>query len=278
MVSLRRIILYLLMILAVLFSVLPLVWMVISAIKPESQIPTYPPRWIPSVVTFENFLSVISKHNFGRWMLNSIIVASIATLITIVIDAMAGYALARLDFGGRNFLFSLIVSMLLVPIPVTVIPLFLFFSKIHLLDTHIALILPTTANITGVFIMRQFFLGIPGELEDAARIDGCSPFKIWSQIVLPLSGPSLSAVATLTFVSSWNNFLWPLIAINSDNSRTLPVGIAQYMGAMSGASGSAPNYGPPLASAVMATVPTLIVFFALQRYFVQGVSFTGIKG
>jgi len=278
MLSFRKIILYTLMLISVLFSILPLIWMIVSSIKPESQIPIYPPRWIPSVITWENFLSVISKHNFGRWMLNSIIVAGIATFITIFIDAMAGYALACLYFVGRNFLFNLIVFMLLVPIPVTVIPLFLLFSQLHLLDTHIALILPTTANITGVFIMRQFFLGIPGELEDAARIDGCSPFKIWSQIVLPLSGPSLSAVATLTFVSSWNNFLWPLIAINSDNSRTLPVGIAQYMGAMSGASGSAPNYGPPLASAVMATIPALIVFFALQKYFVQGISFTGIKG
>ncbi len=168
--------------------------------------------------------------------------------------------------------------MLLVPIQATVIPLFLLFAEVHLLDSFAALILPTTANITGVLLMRQFFLGFPMELEEAARIDGAGEGRIWWSVVMPMAAPALGAVAALTFVSSWNSLLWPLIAINSDRVRTLPVGIAQYMGSHAGTSGSAPAYGPALASATMATLPALLIFLLLQRYFVRGIATTGLKG
>lgn len=257
---------------------LPLGWMFVTSLKPEGQILTYPPRWVPETVTLENFQRVLSRHPFGRWAWNSVVVAAASTVVVLVLDALAGYALARLHFRGRDLLFTVIVSVLLVPIQVTVVPLFLVFSQVRMLDTYAALILPTTANVTGVFLMRQFFLGIPAEIEEAARIDGCGAVRTWWSVVLPLSRPALAAVAALTFVGSWNNFLWPLIVISSDRSRTLPVGTAQYMGATAGASGSAPSYGPPMASAVMATLPALMVFFALQRYFVRGVTMSGLKG
>jgi len=259
-------------------AVAPIVWMVSTSLKPEGQILSATPHWIPQTFTMENFQAVLAKYAFVRWMVNSVVVAVVATGIVVAIDAMAGYALARFSFPGRGLIYDVIISMLLVPIQVTVIPLFLIFAQVHRLDTFEALILPTTSNVTGVFLMRQFFLGIPGELEEAARIDGAGDLQVFARVVLPLSRPAMAAVAALTFVSSWNNFLWPLIATSSDRARTLPVGIAQYMGAQAGTSGSAPAFGPPLASAVMATAPALLAFFLLQRYFTQGITMTGIKG
>ncbi len=272
-----RVLLSLLMIGTVLLFMLPLVWMVSTSLKPEGQILSYPPRWIPAAPTLENFAGVLRRFAFVQWTLNSAIVVVTATLLVILVDSLAGFALARLQFRGRDALFMVIVSMLLVPLQVTVIPLFLLFAQLHLLDNYVALILPTTANITGVFLMRQFFLSVPIELEEAARLDGASDARIWWSVIMPLSGPVTAAVAALTFVSSWNNFLWPLIATYSDRARTLPVGIAQYMGSHAGTSGSAPAYGPALASATMATLPALLAFFLLQRYFVRGIATTGLK-
>lgn len=262
---------------AVMAAILPLVWMVSTSLKPEGQILSYPPRWLPATPTVENYTSVLQRFAFGRWTLNSIVVALAATSLVVLLDALAGYALSRLRSRSSDLLFALIISMLLVPIQVTVIPLFLLFAEVRLLDSFTALILPTTANITGVLLMRQFFLGFPVELEEAARIDGAAEARIWWSVVMPMAGPALGAVAALTFVSSWNSLLWPLIAVNSDQVRTLPVGIAQYMGSHAGTSGSAPAYGPALASATMATLPALLIFLLLQRYFVRGISTTGLK-
>lgn len=271
-------VLYTLEIAAVVVAVAPIVWMVSTSLKPEGEILSAVPHWIPQTWTLENFRQVLAKYAFLRWMANSVVVAVVATAAAVAFDAMAGYALARFAFPGRGVIFTAIISMLLVPIQVTVIPLFVLFAQWRMLDTFQALILPTTANVTGVFLMRQFFLNIPAELEEAARIDGAGDLQVFTLVVLPLSRPSMAAVAALTFVSSWNNFLWPLIAISSDRARTLPVGIAQYMGAQAGTSGSAPAFGPPMASAVMATAPALLAFFLLQRYFTEGITTTGIKG
>ncbi len=276
--ALSRIVLYVIVLIAVMAAVLPLVWMASTSLKPEGQILSYPPRWLPTTPTLENYTSVLRRFAFGRWTLNSIVVALAATGLVVLLDALAGYALARLRSRSSNFLFALIISMLLVPIQVTVIPLFLLFAEIRLLDSFAALILPTTANITGVLLMRQFFLGFPVDLEEAARIDGAGEGRIWWSVVMPMAAPALGAVAALTFVSSWNNLLWPLIAVNSDRARTLPVGIAQYMSSHAGTSGSAPAYGPALASATMATLPALLIFLLLQRYFVRGIATTGLKG
>jgi ABC-type glycerol-3-phosphate transport system permease component len=263
---------------AVVVALAPIVWMISTSLKPEGQILSATPHWIPETWTLENFRAVLAKYAFLRWTANSVVVAVAATAVVVALDAMAGYALARFAFPGSGVIYTVIISMLLVPIQVTVIPLFVLFAQWRMLDTFQALVLPTTANVTGVFLMRQFFLSIPAELEEAARMDGAGDFQIFSRVVLPLSRPSMAAVAALTFVSSWNNFLWPLIATSSDRARTLPVGIAQYMGAQAGTSGSAPAFGPPLASAVMATAPALVAFFLLQRYFTQGITMTGIKG
>lgn len=271
-------VLYVLLMLVTAAFAIPLVWTLTSSLKSEKDILHYPPEWIPSSITLENYTVVLEKFNFLHWMMNSLIIAVISTFFVLIFNSLAAYALARLDFKGKGLLFALIVSMLFIPIQIDIIPLFLFFSYINLTDTYWALILPTMANVTGVYLLRQFFASIPKEIEESARIDGCNDFRIWLQIILPLSKPVLSAVAIITFVSSWNNFLWPLIATNTDNSKTLPVGMAQFMSAHAGASGSAPEYGMTLAASVMAILPTLIVFFILQKHFVRAITSSGVKG
>lgn len=256
----------------------PLVWTLVSALKPENNIMSYPPQWVPQPITGQNFSHVLQRFAFMHWMWNSVVVAVLATIGVLILDSMAAYALARVPFRGRNVLFALIVSMLLVPTQVDIIPLFLLFSNVHLTNTYSALILPILGNVTGIYLLRGFFAGIPRELEEAAMLDGAGPFRVWWQIVIPLSRPALSSVAIITFVSSWNSLLWPLIVTNSDSVRTLPVGIAQFMSASSGGSGSAPQYGITLAAALMAAAPTLIAFLLLERAFVQGISRVGIKG
>jgi len=269
---------YSLMVLSAAIFLIPLFWMATNAIRPEYEIVQQPARWIPKTFSLVHFQYVLSRFHFLRWMFNSLWVALAATTLVVILDAMAAFALARFEFTGRRFIFNLILSMLLVPIQVGIVPLFLLMAQLHWLDTYTALILPTCANVTGVFLLRQFFANIPKELEEAAYIDGASPFLVWWAIILPLARPALAAVAAITFVSSWNSFLWPLIVANSDEVKTLPVGVAQFMSASSGTSGSAPAYGPPLAGAMMATLPALLAFLILQRYFVQGITSSGVKG
>jgi ABC-type glycerol-3-phosphate transport system permease component len=272
-----RIAQYLLLVLVTAAFLVPVAWTLISAIKPEGDIVTYPPRWIPQRVTLANFQQVLQRFAFLKWMWNSLIVTSIATTVVVIIDSLAAYALARLKFWGKEILFVLIISMLLIPIQAYVIPLFLIFSGIKLLDTRIAVILPLTALVTGVYLFRQFFEGLPMELEEAARIDGWNDFQIYWYIMMPLAKPILSSVAILSFIVGWNEFLWPLIVTNSDKSKTLPVGLSQFMGASGGGAGTAPTYGLSLSSACMAIVPTVVVFLIFQKYFVQGISTTGLK-
>jgi ABC-type glycerol-3-phosphate transport system permease component len=260
------------------FTLGPIIWMLSTSFKPEAQIATINIEWIPRTVTFENYRYVFDHFAILRWTLNSLIVATVATLLVLLLDSLAGYALARMAFLGRGLIFGIVLSMLFVPMQITVVPLFLLFSEFSLTDHYLALILPVGANVTGVFLMRQFFLGIPYELEDAARVDGASALRIWWSVVLPLARPALTAVAIITFLSAWNSFFWPLIVTRTDASRTLPVGIAQFMSLRPGQSMAAQAYGPSMAGAVIAALPPILVFYALQRYFIQGISMTGLKG
>ncbi len=269
---------YLALIMATLLFIAPLLWMVSTALKPEGEVYAYPPQWIPHAPTLANFASVLSRFAFGRWWLNSIAAALMSTLLVLLLDSLAAYALARMEFRGRGLIYAIILSMLMVPIQVTIVPLYLFFIDIGLIDTLPGVFLPTVANVTGIFILRQFFRTIPNDLEDAARIDGAGPLQFWWRILLPLSRPAMASVAIITFISSWNNFLWPLVISNSDRSRTLPVGIAQFFGAGTGVSGSAPQFGISMAAALLATLPAVVFFLLLQSYFVRAITTSGIKG
>jgi multiple sugar transport system permease protein len=185
---------------------------------------------------------------------------------------MAAYAFARLKFPGRDLIFSVVLATLMVPGQVTIIPLYLFFNDIYLLDTYSAVILPRVAAAIGVFMLRQFFLGIPKDLEDAARIDGCSRYSIFVRIILPLARPAMAALAIFTFVWSWNDFMWPLIALPSKEMYTLPVGISTLVGYY------ARDWGMQMAGAFIASAPVLVLFLFFQREFIQGIAMTGLKG
>jgi multiple sugar transport system permease protein len=269
-------VLYLVVIMACLFFILPVVWTVISSLKPEADIQSYPPAWIPRELTLSNYGTVLSKFPYFTWMANSLIVAVAGTLGILIASTMAAYAMARFRFRGRRLLYQTIIVMLLVPMQAYVIPLYLMAGKMDLLNTLQGLILPSVANVTSIFILHAFFRELPMELEEAARIDGAGEFRIFWQIMLPLSGPALSTVTILTFIANWNAFLWPMIAVRQDIMKTLPVAISQYWGAVN--QNASFQYGTALAACCMAVLPTLVVYFALQRYFVAGIASSGIKG
>ena len=251
---------------------LPIVWMISTSLKPETMIVTKIPQWIPRVVTIENYRTAMEKASIFRWLMNSTLIAVITTVLVLLIDAMAAYAFARLNFFGRDVLFAAMLATLMVPGQVTIIPLYLFFNDLELLDTYPAVILPRIAAAIGVFMLRQFFLSIPGELEEAARIDGCSRYGIFWRIILPLARPSLAALAIFTLVWSWNDFMWPLIALPSKEMYTLPVGISTLVGYYGR------DWGMQMASAFLASAPVLILFLLFQREFIKGIAMTGLKG
>lgn len=267
---------YVLLLIICIVFLFPLAWALACSIKPEAEILSYPPKWIPDTLTFSNYTTVLEKYPYLSWGMNSLITAILGTLMILFLSSLAAYALGRFEFRGRKFIFGTIVTMLLIPIQAYMIPLYLMCAKIHLLNTYAAIIFPSAANVTSIFILTSFFRGLPRELEEAARIDGCGEFTIFLKIMLPLSKPALSTVTILTFIANWNSFLWPMIAIRSDKMLTLPVGIAQFMGSVN--SNAQFQYGTALAACCMAIIPTMIVFLLLQRYFVEGIATSGIKG
>ena len=270
--------LYVVMALVLILWLGPLLWLLSTSLKPEGQILSLVPRWIPKTFTLENYVEVFQKFRLERWLLNSLMVAGGATALGLLVSVPAAYAFARMRFRGQEWLFLLILSTILVPVHITIVPLFIGLAKVHLTDTYFSLIMPTVANGFGVFLLRQFFQGIPRELEEAAVIDGASRLGVLLRVVLPLSRPALTAVAIFLFLLSWNDFMWPLIVTNSDTTRTLPVGLATFVGGGTVGGQSIAYYGIGMAASVLATIPAIIFFLALQRYFVQGIAFTGLKG
>ena len=250
---------------------LPLVWMVLTSLKPETEIVQYPPRLFPHSVTFSHYADVWHRIAFARLYLNTIIFAGGVTVLSLFFDSMTAYALARLNFRGRNVVFLFILVMLMLPFQVTLVPLYDLLANLGWTDTLHGLIVPRATNAFGIFFLRQFFLSLPTDLEEAARVDGAGEFRIYRQIVLPLAGPALLTLALFHFMYNWNDLLWPLL-INQDASRqTLPSGLAQFMGQ------HVVEYGLLMAASVLALLPVIIFFLLIQRRFVEGVATTGIK-
>jgi multiple sugar transport system permease protein len=252
--------------------ILPIVWMISTSLKSETMVMSVTPHWIPSVFTMENYLRAIQKAPILLWFYNSSVIAIISTLLVLLVDAMAAYAFARIRFKGSRALFIIVLCTMMVPSQVTLVPLYLLFNQMNLLNTFIVVILPRTAAALGVFMLRQFFIGIPVELEDAARIDGCTRYGIFWRIILPLARPALASLGIFTFVWSWNDYLWPLITLSSKDMYTLPIGLATLVGYF------ARDYGMLMAGAIIASIPTIIVFLFFQRQFIQGITTTGLKG
>lgn len=246
--------------------------MISTAFKSEQAATRLPIKWIPESPTLQNFQFVLQDSPLLRWTWNSLVVAIITTVVVLALNAMAAYAFARIKFVGREFLFYLVLITLMVPEQVILVPLYLLVSELGMINGYGALIFPRLAIALGIFMLRQFYLGLPNELEEAAELDGASRWTIFTRIVLPLTKPALSALAIFTFLGSWNSFLWPLVAVSNEQMFTLPVGLANFQGTYN------IEYAKIMAAAFIASVPVLIVFFIFQRQFIQGIALTGSKG
>lgn len=250
----------------------PFIWMALSSVKSEVEIRRVPPTWWPEAPTLDNFRELFARLDFPQFFTNSAVVAIAVTLGNLVFCSMLGYALAKFDFAGKTMLFRIVLGTLMIPGMVTLVPLFVLVANMGLVNTYWGLILPFLAAPFGVFLMRQFFFAIPDELIDAARIDGASESRIFLQVVLPLAKPALATLGIITFLGSWNNFLWPLVVATTEDKYTLPVALALYSTGQ-----NQTDYGLLLAGAVVVVVPVLVIFLVLQRHIVQGVAMTGIK-
>jgi multiple sugar transport system permease protein len=261
----------LLSLVALLFLV-PIIWMLVSALKPSAEVFTTPPTLFGSEVKFSNFVEAWNYLPFGRFILNTVFVAGIGTLITLVASAMSGYAFARLNFRFRGGLFVLYLSTLIVPQEVIVIPMFLVMQRLGWVNSYQALILPWAFTAFGTFLLRQFFLTIPRELEEAAKIDGCGHIRILRSIIIPIAAPALAVLAVFTFISYWNSFLWPLIIINDTAKMTVPLGLDLFLGQQG------QRWELLMAAATISMVPTVILVLALQKYLVRGIALSGLGG
>ena len=251
----------------------PFVWMVLGSFKPEGELLRVPPTWWPESPTLDNYRELFSKGIFPRSFFNSTIVAIVVTVANVTFCSMVGYALAKLRFRGKKLVFGLVMGTLMIPGMVTFVPLFVLVANLGLVDTYPGLILPFLVTPFGVFLMRQFILDLPDDLLDAGRVDGASELRIFRQIILPLCGPGLATLGILTFLGSWNNFLWPLVVAQTEEHYTLQVALALF----SKNQQVTPNYGLLLAGATVVVVPVLIVFLVFQRRFIEGIATTGIK-
>jgi multiple sugar transport system permease protein len=261
----------LLSLVALLFLV-PIIWMVLSALKPSAEVFTVPPKLFGSEILFSNFAEAWNYLPFGRFILNTIWVAGVGTLITLVASTTAGYAFARLNFKFQGGLFVLYLSTLIVPQEVIVIPMFLVMQQLGWVNTYKALILPWAFTAFGTFLLRQFFLTIPKELEEAAKIDGCGHLRILRNVIIPVSAPAIAVLAVFTFITYWNSFLWPLIIVNDTIKMTVPLGLQLFLGQQ------AQRWELLMAAATISMVPTVILILALQKYLVKGIALSGLGG
>jgi multiple sugar transport system permease protein len=270
--TIRAIVSQTLLSLVALLFLVPIIWMVLSAMKPSAEVFTVPPKPFGSKIMLSNFADAWNYLPFGRFIANTIFVASVGTSITLVAAALSGYAFARLNFRFRGGLFVLYLSTLIVPQEVIVIPMFLVMQHLGWVNTYQALILPWAFTAFGTFLLRQFFITVPKELEEAAKLDGCGNLRILTRIFVPVSAPALAVLAVFTFVGYWNSFLWPLIIVNDTNQMTVPLGLQLFLGQQG------QRWELLMAAATISMVPTVLLVLALQKYLVRGIALSGLGG
>jgi multiple sugar transport system permease protein len=264
--------LFVLLALGMVLMVGPFIWMLLGAFKTNADFVRTTPTLLPETWTFDNFSRLFSKQDFFRYLLNSAGIAIVVTAANLVFCSMAGYALAKLRFAGHRPLMGLTLATLMVPGSVTLVPLFVLMSKLGLVNSYAVVTVPFMAGAFGVFLMRQFMFSVPDDLIDAARIDGAGEWRIFWRIVLPLLKPALAALAVFQFLATWNNFLWPLVALTDQSKYTLPVALALFSIGQ-----NRTDFGLLLAGAVVVILPVLIVFLVLQRHFIEGIAMSGSK-
>lgn len=270
----RTVLRYVVLVLLGLVFISPLVFMVVTSFKTRGEAAGFPPTWIPNPFSLDAYTSILDASGTPvlRWFTNSLVAALANAALVVTTAAMAAYALARMEFRGRGIIFGLIIGTLFVPPVILIIPNYLIVGEMGWLNTLAAVIIPTAASAFGVFFLRQFFLSIPEELEEAARLDGASPLQIFVKVILPLSRPALATLALLALLTNWNDFLWPVYVLFSPEMQTLPAGLSTLQSA------NAVRYDLLMAGAVIASVPVLVLFVFLQRFIIEGVSRSGLKG
>ncbi|NAZ87249.1 carbohydrate ABC transporter permease [Kineococcus indalonis] len=253
---------------------LPLLWGLVTALKSEAQAASLPVRWFPQAggFTLDSFRTVLTSSNLPLWLLNSVLVAVVVTAVTVLISAMAAYGFSRTVFRGREWLYALTIAAIMVPPQILIVPLFRQMLSLGLVDTYWGIILPQLVAPAMVFVLKGFFDGIPVELEEAARMDGAGAFRVFWQIVMPLSRSVLAAVSIFVFISAWNNFLWPFIVVNDPDLMTMPVGLATVKNAFG------VTFAADMAGATIAALPLLVIFMLFQRQIIRGVATTGLGG
>ena len=267
-------------------TIVPFLWMISTSLKPEPEIFRFPPVWLPSVCQWDNYAKAMTAAPFARYFLNTVIYAVGITASNLLFCSMAAYAFARLRFPGRNLLFILVLGTMMIPAQVTMVPVFIMLKRWPLLggndllgagghgllNTYTGLVLPGAVGAFGIFLLRQFFMTLPRELEDAARIDGCSEAGIYWRIILPLSKPAMATLGIFTFTAAWNEFLWPLLIMSKDSMKTLQVGLQVFQTQYT------TTWDLLMAGTVVVTIPVLIIFLFGQRYFTRGIALSGMKG
>jgi multiple sugar transport system permease protein len=274
-IKVRRTLRYVVLTLIALAFISPLVFMIVTSFKTRADATTLPPSWIPSPFSLDAYKTLLAGSGETpvlRWFANSIIAAALNSLLVVITASMAAYALARMQFRGKGIVFGMIIATLFVPPVILIIPNYLIVGQLYWLDTLIAIIVPTAASAFGVFFLRQFFIGLPLELEEAARLDGANRFQIFFKVVLPLSKPALVTLAMLSFLTNYNDFLWPVYVLFSPENQTLPAGLSTLQTA------NAVRYDLLMAGAVVASAPVLALYLFSQRFIIEGVSRSGLKG
>lgn len=271
--SVARPLLYVALVLCALLTLLPFAWVVSGSLRSLDEIRSDPGAWIPHHLTFGNFTRLFATAGFGRFLTNSLVVAAIVVAGNVVAGSAAGYALAKLEFAGRRIAFAAVMAALMVPFSTVFVTQFVITVDVGLANTLTGIALPSVALPLSVFVMRQYALSMPDELLEAARLDGAGELRIFARIFLPLAGPAVATITIMSFLSSWNNFIWPLVVAQSTSTYTLPVGLA----ATSQAAEHVTDYGLLLAGAIVVMLPVLVLFLFLQRYFVQGIAGRGMK-
>lgn len=263
---------HLVLIIASIFFIIPFIWLVSTSLKPITQIYSFPPEWIPKEFRFQNYLEAMSYIPFFTYLKNTAVITILSTIGAVISCPLVAYSFAKLRWKGRNTLFIITIAVMMIPGQVTMIPLFLLFNKIGWVGTPLPLIVPSFFGVPFyIFLLRQFFLGLPDTLRDSAKIDGASELRIYLQIMIPLAKPALLAVGLFQFMASWTDFLGPLIYLSDEKQYTLSLGLQQFQNQMG------TEWGMMMAVATMMTIPIIIMFFFMQKTFIQGITFSGIK-
>lgn len=269
---LRRVLLYIVLILIAVIMVVPFLWMLSTSLKTQYDAVKIPPVWIPDPPQWENYVKLFTEQPMFQFMLNTIKIVFFVVLGQLFFSSLAAYSFARISFKGRNVVFFLYIATLMVPGQVTMIPTYLMFAKAGLTDNHLALILPAFFSAFGVFLLRQFFMSLPRELEEAAEIDGCNPFMTYWRIMLPLVVPAMLTLGVFTLMNTWNDYMGPLIYLSSPEKYTMTLGIAYFKGVYT------TQWNLVMAGSIVSVMPILIAYLCAQKYFIEGIAFSGVKG